>query len=440
MPLRRVPLGTIPDNYEPEILRRKRVLEENTRKFDDKAGYGWSPEELQMYRDLQGDPRGPNEIQPKRGDVQQASYSRERGRQASAIMPLITKAAEKYGLSPKMFARLVANESGFDPKAQTGSYNGLTQLSQKEFEKYGGKGSIYSVEANLDAGARKLRAEADQYFKQTGREPSSHDMYGIWQQGPAGYRALSNNPDQPAWRSIRRFYKDEATAREAITGNMPAADRARFGDEVSGRDFLNIWNQRMGEPVRARASSETQYAVDGTVPSLNEVNVHRSLTLPQPDETGEVNKDYIPGGPREIAPGTYTNKKDFATGGVLARVPDDLTAPDFSEPTSPPSETSVEAAPSSNQVSSAPDAPSGPLFGDIFADIKSSIPKIFPGKVGAFKNLASPEKLPQMADAGAALAQAAGPESAFPAPPPPPPRTPPGQTPPFANRRRGRRG
>jgi hypothetical protein len=64
----------------------------------------------------------------------------------------IREAASLYGLDSAMMMSIAKVESNFNPRARTGSYKGLFQLSDYEFEKYG-DGSIWDARDNARAGA-----------------------------------------------------------------------------------------------------------------------------------------------------------------------------------------------------------------------------------------------------------------------------------------------
>src|SRR5262249_49046744 len=67
----------------------------------------------------------------------------------------IRKAASLYGLDVAMMMSIAKVESNFNPGARTGSYKGLFQLSDYEFEKYG-DGSIWDARDNARAAAHML--------------------------------------------------------------------------------------------------------------------------------------------------------------------------------------------------------------------------------------------------------------------------------------------
>jgi len=166
----------------------------------------------------------------------------------------ISKAATANGISPEAAARVIQIESGGDPNARTGSYHGLTQISQSEFAKYNKTpgASIYDPEANMNAGFAKMRAEGDQFASATGKAPTDFDRYMIHQQGLAGYEAHLANPNAPAWENMLSTgegkQKGERWARAAIWGNIPDQYKRQFGsvDNVSSADFLKMWAGKYG--------------------------------------------------------------------------------------------------------------------------------------------------------------------------------------------------
>jgi hypothetical protein len=183
-----------------------------------------------------------------------------------ALLDLIQQAAQANGLDPDVLSRIVRIESGNNPNARMGSYHGLLQLNQPEFQKYNPNGDIYDPAANLNAGAAKIRAEADQFRQQYGREPTPTDIYLTHQQGQGGYAQHMANPDLPAyqnmWNTGEGRQKGEGWARRAIWGNIPDQIKAQFPggvDSVTSRDFVNIWRNKVemgqGSPVMASAGT-----------------------------------------------------------------------------------------------------------------------------------------------------------------------------------------
>lgn len=166
----------------------------------------------------------------------------------------IGSVASRYGISPTDLTRVVQIESGGNPRAQTGSYKGLMQLSQSEFEKYKPRAdaSIWNPSDNLEAGAAKMRAESAQFEKNFGRPATGFDSYMIHQQGLAGYSTHLANPEAPAWQNMLSTgegrQKGQGWARAAIWGNIPNQYKASFGsvDNVTSRDFINMWAAKYG--------------------------------------------------------------------------------------------------------------------------------------------------------------------------------------------------
>src|SRR5262245_16129098 len=80
----------------------------------------------------------------------------------------IQRASERHSMPRSTLRALAAIESGGNPRARTGSYYGLYQLSHGEFRKYGGRGNIFDPKTNTDVAARKLRSESDAFSQQYG--------------------------------------------------------------------------------------------------------------------------------------------------------------------------------------------------------------------------------------------------------------------------------
>jgi len=103
-------------------------------------------------------------------------------------------------------------ESGFDPKQRTGSYIGLFQLSEYEFNKFG-SGQIRDPRDNAVAAAYKVITEGILFEWVTHKKPTLSDLYLIHQQGwevppstSANLIASLGNPCVPpakAWRKAK---------------------------------------------------------------------------------------------------------------------------------------------------------------------------------------------------------------------------------------------
>ena len=88
------------------------------------------------------------------------------------ISQILDGEANVVGLPAQLLHSLARIESGGKPNARTGSYKGLFQLSNKEFNKYGG-GNIYDAKDNAMAAAKKLASESKTFENKYGRQPSS---------------------------------------------------------------------------------------------------------------------------------------------------------------------------------------------------------------------------------------------------------------------------
>jgi hypothetical protein len=90
------------------------------------------------------------------------------------------------GLSGAFSAyRVVPGTSDFNPKQRTGSYIGLFQLSNAEFQQYG-SGDILDPRDNAVAAAYKFLTEDILFEISTHKKPSLSDIYLIHQQGVQG--------------------------------------------------------------------------------------------------------------------------------------------------------------------------------------------------------------------------------------------------------------
>lgn len=161
---------------------------------------------------------------------------------------LIDKHFKRVGLDPELGRKIMKIESGGDAGNRTGSYKGLFQLSQKEFNRNGGTGNIYDPEQNTMAAANKLAREALTFKQKYNREATGIDIYMGHQQGEAGYGAHMDNPDKPAWENVKKYYSSDAVAKKAIWGNIPDKDKAKYGsvENVTSQQFVNdVWGNRL---------------------------------------------------------------------------------------------------------------------------------------------------------------------------------------------------
>lgn len=158
------------------------------------------------------------------------------------LAAMLEQTAKQHGLDPKVFARIAHIESGGDPRAVTGSYQGLFQL----------RGGSFDPAENARAGAAKLSNESRAFEARYGRAPTPIELYMIHQQGPGGYAAHAANPDAPAWQNMASTgegrQKGAGWARQAIWGNVPTQYRSQFGsvDNITSRQFVEMWKRKMG--------------------------------------------------------------------------------------------------------------------------------------------------------------------------------------------------
>jgi hypothetical protein len=151
------------------------------------------------------------------------------------------------------FMKTVAKiESGFDPNQRTGSYIGLFQLSNYEFEKYG-SGDIRAPRDNTIAAALKFMTEAALFEMFTHRTPTLNDLYLIHQQGVDGAAEHIRHPNRLAWRSMcatdEGKEKGEKWCKLAIWGNTtPAIKRVwKNVNNVTSSAFVSMWQQRVSQ-------------------------------------------------------------------------------------------------------------------------------------------------------------------------------------------------
>ena len=113
----------------------------------------------------------------------------------------IKRASDAFGLDFNFMKAVAKIESGFDPKQRTGSYIGLFQLSEYEFNKFG-SGQIRDPRDNAVAAAYKVITEGILFEWVTHKKPTLSDLYLIHQQGWEGAAEHISQPDRIAWKSM----------------------------------------------------------------------------------------------------------------------------------------------------------------------------------------------------------------------------------------------
>lgn len=157
-------------------------------------------------------------------------------------------------------SRLFAIESGGNPSAVSpgGRNKGLAQFSPDLEAKYGITDANRSDPAVQAAAVQQEQREHTPILRSTlGRDPTPGELYLMHQQGIAGGPALlTADPNQPAWRTLRPFYRDDATAKSAILGNLPrdsGLDRANV-DRITSGQFANYWKQKFEGGLQTAAA------------------------------------------------------------------------------------------------------------------------------------------------------------------------------------------
>jgi|SRR5882672_1622086 len=149
---------------------------------------------------------------------------------------------------PGYIDRLFHIESGGNPNSVTGSNRGLGQFGPQEEARYGiTDANRGSYDAQAAAVAREAAEHSAVLQRALGRPPTAGEMYLAHQQGQAGGPALlTASPDQPAWMAIRPYYKSDAIAQKAISGNIPSDHPLYRTDvnQISAGDFRNLWTSK----------------------------------------------------------------------------------------------------------------------------------------------------------------------------------------------------
>jgi len=162
----------------------------------------------------------------------------------------IKRASDALGIDFTFMKTVAKIESDFDPKQRTGSYIGLFQLSNYEFDKYG-SGSITSPRDNAIAAAYKFTTAAILFEIQTHKKPTLSDLYLIHQQGTQGAAEHVSHPERVAWKSMcatdEGRQKGEKWCKRAIWQNtLPAIKQIwKSVENLTSGAFVEMWQQRV---------------------------------------------------------------------------------------------------------------------------------------------------------------------------------------------------
>jgi hypothetical protein len=164
----------------------------------------------------------------------------------------IKRASDALGIDFTFMKAVAKIESDFDPKQRTGSYIGLFQLSNYEFDKYG-SGSIVSPRDNAIAAAYKFTTAAILFEIQTHKKPTLSDLYLIHQQGTQGAAEHVSHPERVAWKSMcatdEGRQKGEKWCKRAIWQNtLPAIKQIwKSVENLTSGAFVEMWQQRVAQ-------------------------------------------------------------------------------------------------------------------------------------------------------------------------------------------------
>jgi hypothetical protein len=177
----------------------------------------------------------------------------------------IEQAAMLFDIDIRMMKAFARIESGYNPKATTGKYKCLFQLSDWEFARYW-RGDIYDIRDCSIAAARKLATESAQFEKDVGRRATAAEIYCIHQQGYQGCAFHHAAPHQLAWKNMHLTAegqeRGEAWARKAIWGNVPSdiKDKIKGGVEaLTSGQFIAIWTERVERYMARKSEPPTDY-------------------------------------------------------------------------------------------------------------------------------------------------------------------------------------
>ena len=177
----------------------------------------------------------------------------------------IEQAATLFDVDIQMMKAFARIESGYNPKARTGSYKCLFQLSNSEFAKYW-QGDIYDIRDCSVAAARKFATETAQFEKDVGRKATAAEIYCIHQQGYQGCAFHYAAPHQLAWKNMyltsEGQEKGEKWARKAIWGNVPSdlKNTIKGGLEaLTSGQFIALWTERVNRFMARKVEPPTHY-------------------------------------------------------------------------------------------------------------------------------------------------------------------------------------
>ena len=202
----------------------------------------------------------------------------------------IEQAAMLFDVDVRMMKAFAEIESGYNPKATTGKYKCLFQLSDWEFAKYW-HGDIYDIRDCSIAAARKVATEAAQFEKDVGRKATAAEIYCIHQQGYQGCAFHYDAPDQLAWKNMyltgEGQEKGEAWARKAIWGNVPSdlKNKIEGGVEaLTSGQFIALWTERVASFMARNVEPPADYVQHAKKPTQLAVTNNKKTKVAATDK------------------------------------------------------------------------------------------------------------------------------------------------------------
>jgi hypothetical protein len=164
----------------------------------------------------------------------------------------IKRVADAFGMDFNFMKAVAKVESDFNPGQRTGSYIGLFQLSNAEFQQYG-SGDILDSRDNAIAAAYKFLTEDILFEISTHKKPTLSDTYLIHQQGVQGATQHVSSPNRVAWKSMcatdEGRAKGEKWCKRAIWANtLPAIKKVwKTVNNLTSGAFVGMWQQRVAQ-------------------------------------------------------------------------------------------------------------------------------------------------------------------------------------------------
>jgi len=169
--------------------------------------------------------------------------------------------------NPQTFTRALWSIEG---GGRTGSNVGKAQFGPEEIRRYGNPNDPRSVEREAVAIQNNLRPAL-------GRNPEPWEMYLTHQQGMSGGRTLlTADRNMPAWQAIRHYYKSDAMAKRAITGNLYNELKGVPAENITVGMFRDWWQRRFNRELARIGGGTVAQAQPGArtrVPTDAELNL-----------------------------------------------------------------------------------------------------------------------------------------------------------------------